>query len=142
MKILFTLSLSLVLLACGSAKEASETAIETPAATIGEIDYEAPTANILSAVVEGNYLNLEVSFSGGCEEQSFELVGSPMLMKSMPPKRGIRLIRDPKGDACRELVTKKLRFNINALAYSEEVGSEVILLLDGYKEELKYTLMQ
>lgn len=128
-------------MACGNSKNAAESTA-TPKAVLGEIDFNAPTAQINSVRIEGNLMFLDVSYSGGCEEQGFSLVGSNMIMKSLPPKRGIRLQRDPKGDVCRELVSKSLVFDISDLAYTQEVGSEIILMLEGYREDIKYTFMQ
>ncbi|SFT50855.1 hypothetical protein SAMN05216474_0964 [Lishizhenia tianjinensis] len=142
MKVLLFLVMSIALLACGNAKKSASEKMSTPKAILGEIDQNAPTAQINSVRIEGNLMFLEVSYSGGCEEQAFTLIGSNMIMKSLPPKRGIRLQRDPKGDACRELVSKSLVFDISNLAYKQEAGSEIVLLLDGYKEEVKYTFTQ
>lgn len=141
MKVLLLLTLGFALLACGNSKEITPEKSSHPKATFGNIDYQAPTAQINTVRIEGNLMFLEVSYSGGCEEQAFSLVGSEMIMKSLPPKRGIRLQRDPKGDACRELVSKSLVFDITDLAYQKEEGEVIFLLLDGFKEEIKYSFV-
>lgn len=107
---------------------------------IGEIPKEILPTTIKSAQVEGNTLTLEVSYSGGCEDQSFNLVGSPITMKSLPPKRAIALVRNSNGDTCRELVEKTLTFDLTSMAYQEKDGSQIYLILNDYKEQLLYTL--
>lgn len=106
-------------------------------AKIGELT-ESDPITITSAQIDGNKMFLTVEYSGGCEEHSFEMVGSLAVMKSLPPKRSVRLIHESNDDHCRALITKNLVINIEALADSQKSGSEIILILDGYGKELKY----
>ena len=99
---------------------------------------DSPQTTINSAVIKGNSLFLNISYSGGCKEQTFDLEGADFVMKSLPPKRKIKLIRDSKGDACREWITKELVFDIEIFTPEHESNSKIILLLDGYKEEISY----
>lgn len=106
-------------------------------AIIGEVTEETPVTTINSVKIDGNIMLLEVSYSGGCVEQHFDLVGNPTVMKSFPPKRSVELVRSG-GDQCRELVTKKLFFDLKELAHNKSDGAKIILLLKGFKEELTY----
>lgn len=87
------------------------------------------STNILNVTLEGDLLALDVSYSGGCEEHSFELLGNPYLMKSFPPKRGVQLYHNSNGDSCRELIEETLLFNISILGVP---NGEVHLMLDGW----------
>ena len=95
---------------CGTIKDTDQqlAEIETMAqkAIIGEPSKDNPLTEISNAALDGNMLKLTVSYSGGCEDQVFDLVGNEMIMKSFPPKRNMTLVRDSKGDACREFITK------------------------------------
>ena len=80
-------------------------------------------------------MTLGISYSGGCEKHSFELLGSRLIQKSLPPKRGIILYHNSNGDSCRELVTEELIFDIRNLSYDK---SEIILILEGYADPISY----
>ncbi len=83
--------------------------------------------SILMVSIDRNIMTLDVEFSGGCEEHVFKLYGTEMIQKSLPPKRGIMLWHDNKGDSCRSIVSKQLKFYISAFEYS---GGEITCLLD------------
>lgn len=102
-------------------------------------DYmESDPVDILSASIEGNTLNLVVSYSGNCTEHTFEFIGSPVVMKSLPPKRTVKLIHHAASDSCEARVNQKIEIDISDLAYLQETGNEIILLLSGYKGELHF----
>ena len=96
---------------------------------------------IQSAKILGNSLLMVVTFSGGCAEHKFSFIGSQMVMKSLPPKRSVKLIHDKNDDSCRAVVTKTIEIDLKDIAYKQTAGSELILLLDGWKGELKYTFV-
>ncbi len=111
----------------------------TASSTLGVFPEKNDPTNIQSAKIEGNNLILEVSYGGGCEEHDFSLVGSQMISKSLPPIRAIKLIHDAHEDKCKALIMKTLTFDISNLAYKQEKGSEIMLKIEGLKENLKYT---
>lgn len=108
-------------------------------AFIGSDTTASERIQILSVALNGNTLELEVNYAGGCGEHSFKLQGAEMISKSLPPIRGIQLIHTSTGDNCKALITKKLQFNIENLAYKKETGSVIQLQLDGWKEKILYT---
>lgn len=140
------LSALLLSFSCGESKKmkskSENTSSKVMLSSIGERPREISPTTIKSAIIEGNTLILDVAYSGGCENQSFELIGDEMIMKSLPPKRGVALVRNTNGDTCRELVNKTLRFDITSLAYQDKDGSKIILLLNGYEKQLEYTLVK
>lgn len=107
-------------------------------ATVGKIPEHSDPLTIESATIEGNILTIEVTYGGGCQEHEFQLIGSEMIAKSMPPIRSIKLIHNAKEDNCRAIVPQTLKFDIRNLAYKQEAGSEIYLNLDEYKERLMY----
>jgi hypothetical protein len=101
-------------------------------------EYRDNANTIINKVaVEGNVLKLNVSYSGGCAEHEFSLLGSKMISKSLPPQRGIMLYHKDNEDSCRELIDEDLAFDITKFAY---LDSEIILKLEGWSEGISYTL--
>lgn len=144
-RIFFLLSIGLLLFAgCKSKKNLKTENIEPEinqiqVARLGDLNQKSDPIQIDSVYISGNTMTLRVTYGGGCEEHEFELVGSEMISKSLPPIRSIKLIHNAKEDKCRALVIKDIQFDIKALTYVPEKGSEIFLVIDGYKERVKYT---
>lgn len=105
-------------------------------AKLGEIKKDIVPTNINKAYIKNDMIYFEVSYSGGCEEQSFELIGDFYLVKTMPPKRILQLVRNNKGDACRELITQTLKFDLSEVIYNNDYSQEIIFLIEGTNFEL------
>ena len=82
-----------------------------------------------------NKMSISITYSGGCEKHVFQLLGSKMISKSLPPQRSIQLHHDNKGDSCREQLTETLVFDVSAFGYED---NEISLLLKGYREVIPY----
>ena len=93
---------------------------------------------ILDAKIIGNYLHLNISYSGGCEKHSFKIIGDLLLSKSLPPIRSVKLIHYGNNDACKKLIIENLVIDIIDLAYKQEEGSEIYLSLKGWNEKISY----
>lgn len=147
MKTSILFSLSLLILSCGTQKNLTEetntkqTANSNPmiTATIGEINVPSDPVSISDVRVQGNKLLIDVNYSGGCAEHVFNVVGSPMIAKSLPPIRAIQLVHNANGDQCKMMEMKTLEVDVKALAYQQESGSKIFLTLDGWKERIEYT---
>jgi len=93
---------------------------------------------ILDAKIIGNYLHLNISYSGGCEKHSFKINGDLQLSKSLPPIRSVNLIHYGNNDACKKLIIENLVIEISDLAYKKEDGSEIYLSINGWTEKIHY----
>jgi len=93
---------------------------------------------ILDAKIIGNYLHLNISYSGGCEKHSFKINGDLQLSKSLPPIRSVNLIHYGNNDACKKLIIENLVIDIRDLAYKNEDGSEIYLSINGWTEKIHY----
>ncbi|MFN5909868.1 MAG: hypothetical protein ACK45H_00905 [Bacteroidota bacterium] len=93
---------------------------------------------ILDHRVEGNNLFLKVSYSGGCKDHSFLVIGDPNIAKSLPPIRSVKLIHRSNQDACRELIEELLEIDITPLTYKKEEGSTIYLNFEGIEERITY----
>jgi len=139
MKLFSILAVSALLFACNNTKEVLDIEpIGVKKAKIGDVMQESAQTTISGVRLDGNILSLDVEYSGGCQNHSFEFVGSPAIMKSMPAKRSVKLVHDSNGETCRELLSETIKFDISTLAVTETSGSEIILLLDGVKDPIKY----
>ena len=139
MKIVSILAVTALLFACNTTKEVLDIdPINVKMAQVGDVTQDSAPTTITNVSLEGNILSLDIEYSGGCKDHSFEFVGSPMIMKSMPAKRSVKLVHNSNDDTCRELVSETIKFNIKSLAITETSGSEIILLLDGVKEPISY----
>ena len=139
MKLLSILAVSALLFACSNTKEVLDTdPINVKDAQIGDVMQESDQVTVTSATLDGNILSLDIEYSGGCEDHSYELVGSAAVMKSLPAKRAIKLIHNSNGDSCREFISETIKFDIQSLAYVQKTGNEIVLLLDGYKQSISY----
>lgn len=96
----------------------------------------APT-EITSVSIDQNTLTLGVSYSGGCQDHEFSLIGSRLIGKSLPPQRGIMLFHNGNDDSCREMIEEELKFDIKDFEYKEQ--EEIILILEGWKERISFT---
>src|SRR5688572_29764536 len=78
----------------------------------GGIYIESDPFQLINAELAEECLVIEVEYSGGCGGDTWTLGWNGMLMKSLPPKANIYLhLKDD--DACREVVRKKVYFDIS-----------------------------
>ena len=144
MKIILIFSLILATAGCRTQKNLSKDndancTSNMIIATIGEINVKSDPHTISAIRVSGNKLFINITYSGGCEKHEFQVKGSPMIAKSLPPIRAIQLVHHSNGDACKKLIEQTLEVDISALAYKQEAGSKIFLTLDGWKERIEYT---
>ena len=109
-------------------------------AKIGRIEREQMTGvQIIKSRIEGNTLHLKVGYSGGCSKHGFQVIGSPMISKSLPPIRSVELVHLNSGDTCREYIEQQLIIDLTDLAYKKESGSKIKLQFSGIEEMFIYT---
>lgn len=70
---------------------------------------------IESASIEGRYLRLRVSYSGGCKEHEFALTWPGTFGPSDPPVTQVMLRHDGNGDACEAWVSRELFFDLSLM---------------------------
>lgn len=149
MKNITLIVLSIACLSCGTRKHTmkDETQLNDTSkskeivvtATIGEMSKTSDPMTISSVQINGNDMIIEVTYSGGCGEHSFQVIGSSTIAKSLPPVRSIQLVHNANKDECEKMIIQKIKVDISELAYKKEAGSEIYLTLEGWKEKLKYT---
>jgi hypothetical protein len=138
---ILTLAIAVITFSCGNRdKETNNDDVVTKKGIL-VTDFEPYRDNTRTEIkkvsLEGNTLRLSISYSGGCADHEFSLIGSKMISKSSPPQRGVTLFHNSNSDSCRELIEEEIAFDISDFAYLKE---EIILKLEGWSESISYTL--
>jgi len=89
-----------------------------------------------SAAINGDNLELSVTYSGGCESHDFDLCWSGLVMTSLPPQVNISLIHENNNDSCDALPTEALSFDLSSLHPAASQG-EIVIHFEG--QTLNYT---
>ncbi len=107
-------------------------------ATLGEKKSISAAFQITGVSINANIMTIDVNYSGGCDVHSFEMIGSLMMAKSLPPIRTIHLIHISNEDKCEKLIKEKILVDISDLSFKKEKGNEIFLTLEGWPEKIKY----
>ena len=75
--------------------------------------------------VLGDYLSINVSYSGGCEEHEFKLLSDGRYSATYPPEVELVLRYDANNDMCRSYLDETLFFDLKPLQY---VGTTRVLI--------------
>lgn len=91
----------------------------------GLAGFRTDPVEISGARVDGGYLALDVAYGGGCAVHDLDAVAWTGWMESHPVQVGVALTHDAHGDACKALVSRKLRFDLEPLreAYAAAYGA-------------------
>jgi len=138
MRILFIIILG-VSLGCGSKQLATDTPISKNLAAkvpIVEMNFskETDAYTITDAEVDGKTLRISVSYSGGCDEHTFELFTDGLLMKSLPPKQRFFLKHFAHEDGCERVIEQDLAFDLSG---TTNAGNTLVLLLQNFDGDLR-----
>ena len=85
-----------------------------------------------SAKIKGKCLWVDVEYSGGCGDASFEMLWDGSMMKSLPPQVNF-MLKLSDNDPCRSIVKKSICFDLSSV-YSDDI----IIHLNNWKELLQY----
>lgn len=158
MKFALFIITGILAISCGTKKN-TETAIEAPSknettpttmdivkvtAEIGRMnsDYASDPITIDTIEIRRNIMYIDVTYSGGCEEHDFQVIGSNVTAKSMPAIRSVQLIHKANGDSCKALKKVKLEVYIEELAEQQVAGSKIYLTVEGWKGKLLYEFQE
>jgi hypothetical protein len=118
----------------------SETVVSIlPIAELGKYPTKSDKIDILGVQITENVMTLNIGYSGSCKDHEFSLIGSQMISKSLPPIRNIQLVHNSNDDNCENYVTQTLSVDIRNFAYKKAMGSNIILKLNGWKDQIIYT---
>lgn len=105
--------------------------------------YTTPKDNaayeIKSLTVDGDVLEIIVSYSGGCKEHQWALKCNKMFKKSLPPQKDLTLEHNNNDDNCRGWKTDTLKFDVSPTKYpGKDKDYTVTLNISGAKEGVAY----
>ena len=89
-------------------------------------------------------LNINVSYTGGCETHAFTLVAEPMFLESFPVQLRVSIAHNANGDTCQALITEDHQFDLTPIktvyqkGYQTEQGTIVLRLKDAPPSDLTY----
>ena len=88
-------------------------------------EFRADALHIHEVRIEGGVLEVDAGWSGGCAVHDVDAVAWTGWMESWPVQVGVALAHDAHGDACKALVRRTLRFDLEPLrrAYARAYGS-------------------
>lgn len=131
----------LFLVACG----VNSTPMRTTAPANSQVIFIDPSVNPLvgidpvnvkNAQQIGDFIVLDVSYSGGCEEHEFQLETRGNFTATYPPEVDVTLKHNSNGDRCRGIKDEKLWFDLTPLKYGGT--NRVILVLTNTNTTLDY----
>jgi hypothetical protein len=98
---------------------------------------------IINIGFDVDILEINVSYSGGCEEHEFSLFGDSSFKESLPVQIKVVLSHNDNDDPCDGIYTEELAFDLSPLkekwqeAYQQNSGI-IIIWLEGLEESLSY----
>jgi len=81
--------------------------------------------SIDSVSIDNQILFVYVNYSGGCGDVKFEMFYTPQLMTVMPHRRNLAL-KLTDNDPCREIIQKKLVYDLSVFNKEAETGGVII----------------
>jgi hypothetical protein len=138
---LFTLFL-LALVSCGNPQHKAMLSIPPDAPEVfvdPTVDMKAKPSSMRISHAEqlGDYLVINVSYSGGCEDHEFTLVSRGKFTATYPPEVEVTLKHDDKGDGCRAMIDEKRYFDLRPLRYNGT--NRINLVLTNSNRIVEYT---
>ncbi len=89
-----------------------------------------------SAKINNDILSLFVNYAGGCKTHTFELYSNAEYAKSLPLQTWVCLKHTGNDDACRQLISEELKFNISQLQHK---GQNTVVINIGNKQKIAYS---
>jgi len=89
-------------------------------------------AEVNQISLEGDNLTIDVTYQGGCQQHTFELVAWSAFLESLPPQVTLYLSHNAHGDNCTEETNLKLTFDLSPLDQERKDPSEHPLILRIY----------
>lgn len=81
--------------------------------------------------INGDSAFLTISYSGGCNEHTFEIIWGEFYTKTYPPGTDIVVVHNAHGDACKALITETLSFNIGKLTGPVDYETVIVTVHSG-----------
>jgi hypothetical protein len=113
--------------------EGTEEVFVDPSVNLYEV---TDPVNLKFAQQIGDFIVLDVSYSGGCEEHEFRLESNGAFSSTYPPEVEVTLKHNGNDDRCRGVIDKKLWFDLTPLKY--DGTNRVLLVITNTETTLEY----
>lgn len=114
---------------------------ETHQKVIINKDFTPPRDNgrfdVAGIEISGDLLKINISYSGGCKDHTFNLHCDGKYIKTSPPQIYLFLEHLDQGDLCRQLIEEQLIFDISDIKY--QGSNQLIIRLNNTTETVTYT---
>ena len=84
----------------------------------------------------GDYVVMDVSYSGGCAEHVFRLESRGDFTATYPPELNVTLKHDNNGDRCRGVIDNKLWFDLRPAQF--DGTNRILLIITNTETTLEY----
>jgi len=120
---------------------------EKPPSNVEKVRTENPPDNsdlvsITGIDINGPYLSIDVSYSGGCKKHDFTLYGSESLLKIYPPIINLQLHHDNNDDACRQYIQETLIFDLSSMLENTPLAYLQVMTIDNKSEKMSLLYYQ
>ena len=93
-----------------------------------------------SASISSDKMNLDVSYSGGCNDHCFNLIWDRTIQESYPPQTSVRISHNANGDNCRQLISQTLKIDLTRM--KDELKrtniKEIVIKIEDTDKSLTY----
>ena len=99
---------------------------------------------INTATIEADMLQVNISYTGGCETHAFTLVAEPRFLESFPVQMHVSLAHNANGDTCQDSITEEYIFDLTPIktmyqrGYRTDQGTIVFRLRGAPPSALTY----
>ena len=87
---------------------------------------------IQNVSISGDIINIDVSYSGGCKEHSFQLTTNGLYAKSNLPKINLYLSHNNNEDMCKKMIEETIHFDIKQI---QTQSKSIIILLNNHQNQ-------
>ncbi len=138
--LLFLISMTLAFTACDDNKEMPadaqltlvRSATEYANVLRGGEEVRGNAFDIQEFRIEGDSAFITLTYGGGCNPHSFEIIWSETYAESNPPRTDLILVHNSNGDACKALITETISFKILNLTGPIDYEIVVVNILNGH----------
>ena len=94
--------------------------------------------SIQQVSIEGDCLQVQVSYGGGCKPVAFTLITDGKVAYSLPPQAWLFLSLEDKDD-CEAAIMEEISFDLSEFKIPREDPGKILLHLAGWEEVIEYS---
>jgi hypothetical protein len=116
----------------GTSVTLNASAIEYSTIISGQYSKTSDSFDLDKVSVNGNNIEVTVSYSGGCTKHSFKVVWDEKVTNTNPPRINLVILHDSGGDNCKAYITEILSFSLSDLTAGAAGGNAGIDVFSGF----------